>query len=65
VLTGDLNELLDITADDVWGYIWGSLIYSSVEAYKQLIGSRQVHPCYSWLWKASAQKKHKVFSGYF
>jgi hypothetical protein len=57
VLGGDLNDLLDTTADDVWSYIWGSPIYSSVKAYKHLIGSRQVHPCYSWLWKASAQKK--------
>jgi hypothetical protein len=61
VLVGDLNALLDITANDVWSYIWGSPIYSSVKAYKQLIGSKQVHPCYLWLWKASAQKKHKVF----
>jgi hypothetical protein len=61
VLAGDLNDMLDTDANDVWSYIWGSPIYSSVRAYKQLIGSRQVHPCYSWLWKASAENKHKVF----
>jgi hypothetical protein len=38
----------------------GSQIFSLVRAYRQLIGSRQVHPSYSWLWKASA-KKHKIF----
>jgi hypothetical protein len=32
-----------------------------MKAYTILIGPRQVHMCYSWLWKTSAQKKHKVF----
>jgi hypothetical protein len=27
--------------------------------------SRQVHPSFKWLWKASAQKKHRFSSGYF
>jgi hypothetical protein len=32
-----------------------------MKAYKMLIGTRQVHPYFGWLWKASSQKKHKVF----
>jgi hypothetical protein len=47
--------------DDVWTYNWGTTSYSLIKAYKHLMGSRQVHPCYAWLWEASAQKKHKVF----
>jgi hypothetical protein len=27
-----------------------------MKAYKMLICTRQVHPCFSWLWKASTQK---------
>jgi hypothetical protein len=47
--------------DDIWVYIWGSPFFSSVKAYNQLLGFRFVHPCHSWLWKATAQKKLKVF----
>jgi hypothetical protein len=31
------------------------------KAYKKLIGTWQVDVCFHWLWKCSAQKKHKVF----
>jgi hypothetical protein len=62
VLAQDLADLsLEHDQDDVWTYSWGSTIYWPIKAYKVLLGSRQVHPCFSWLWKASAQKKHKVF----
>lgn len=47
--------------DDVWFYSWGSAFYIPTKAYKQLIGTRQIHPSYNWLWKSSVQKKHKVF----
>jgi hypothetical protein len=53
-LASDLNDIHNMDADDVWSYIWGSPIFSSVKAYRQLIGPRQVHPFYSCLWKASA-----------
>jgi hypothetical protein len=32
-----------------------------MKAYKHLLGYRFVHPCFSLLWKSTAQKKHKVF----
>lgn len=47
--------------DDLWVYIWGTHHYSSVKAYKFLIGSRPVHPIYNWLWYSSCQLRHKVF----
>lgn len=37
------------------------LFFSSHKAYVQLIGTRQVHPAYSWLWKSCCQNKRKVF----
>jgi hypothetical protein len=48
---------LEQEQDDVWTYSWGSTTYMPMKAYKMLISTRQVHPCFSWLWKASAQKK--------
>ena len=30
-------------------------------AYKAIIGHRQVHSLFKWLWKAKCQMKHKVF----
>jgi site-specific recombinase XerC len=47
--------------NDIWSYCWGSPFYSSQKAYKILIGTHVVDLCYKWLWKAAAQKKHKVF----
>jgi hypothetical protein len=46
---------------DTWSYIWGNGKYTSAKAYKQLIGSQQIHPAFSWLWSSSCQLKHKVF----
>jgi hypothetical protein len=60
VLATEFEEIQFDEEKDVWSYSWGSPFYSSMKAYKLLIVSRQVHPCYSWLWKAAAQKKHKV-----
>jgi hypothetical protein len=60
-LATELDGIQFDDGNDVWSYSWGSPLYSSMRAYKLLIGPRQVHPCYSWLWKATAQKKHKVF----
>lgn len=58
-------ESVTISDDpDVWSCIWGSHLYSSSKAYMHLCGSAIVHPCYSWLWKASTQNKLKLSSGY-
>lgn len=46
---------------DRWSYIWGSSTFSSSRAYRHLIGHRQVHRCYSWLWCSACQHKRKVF----
>jgi hypothetical protein len=54
VLATELEGIQFDEDNDVWSYTWGSPFYSCMKAYKLLIGSRQVHPCYSWLWKASA-----------
>lgn len=45
----------------MWTYIWGSNVFSSRKAYKQLSGQANVHPVYKWIWKSSCQPKHKVF----
>jgi hypothetical protein len=62
VLAHDLADIsLEQEQDDVWTYSWGSTIYMPMKAYKVSIGPRQVHPCFSWLWTTSAQKKHEIF----
>jgi hypothetical protein len=54
-------QSLDIIEEtDLWKYIWGSAKYSSVKDYKQISGSQQTHPVYSWLWASSCQLKNKV-----
>jgi hypothetical protein len=45
---------------DRWKYIWGNENFSSAKAYKQLIGSQNVHPAFRWLWRSSCQHKHEV-----
>jgi hypothetical protein len=34
---------------DRWNYIWGNENYSSAKAYKQLLGSQNIHPAFHWL----------------
>ena len=46
---------------DVWRYIWGDSTFSPKQAYNQLMGTNEVHPIFSWIWKSSCQPKHKVF----
>ena len=48
---------------DTWSYIWGSLDFSSKKAYRHLIGHRQIHPSFHWLWKSSYQNKGNSFFG--
>ena len=52
-------EYLD--ALDTWSYVWGNEFYSSMKAYKVLIGHKKTPPHFSWIWKSSCQPKHKVF----
>ena len=46
---------------DTWSYIWGNEFYSSIKAYKVLIGHKQAPPHFNWVWNCSCQPKHKVF----
>ena len=46
---------------DTWSYIWGTEYYSSIKAYKVLIGHKQTPPHFNWIWQSSCQPKHKVF----
>jgi hypothetical protein len=63
-LASDLNDIQDSGADDVWSYIWGSPNFSSVKAYKQLIGSRQVHHDTLGFRKLQLRKNTKFSFGY-
>jgi hypothetical protein len=56
-----LENVAALNEADIWTYVWGSLLFSASKAYTHLIGHRAVHPAFNWLWKAAAQKKHKVF----
>ena len=51
-----LNEKLD-----TWSYMWGNNNFSVAKAYKILIGVKIVPAQFNWIWKCSAQPKHKVF----
>jgi hypothetical protein len=60
VLAQTLDGLETSVSDDIWSYRWGPS-FSPRRAYLHLIGSRQVHQAFKWLWKTSVQKRHKVF----
>lgn len=45
---------------DLWIYMWGTS-FSSIKAYNALLGWRQVHPIFNWLWQSSTQLKHEFF----
>lgn len=36
------------------------MFYAS-KAYKRLIGHREIHPIFKWIWSSKCQMKHKVF----
>jgi hypothetical protein len=46
---------------DSWAYSWGNALFSATKVYKLLVGHRQVHPVFNWLWRSRCQLKHKVF----
>jgi hypothetical protein len=57
-----LLENIELTSrPDTWAYIWGNSNFSSAKAYKKLIGHRQVHPAFHWIWRSKCQMKHKIF----
>lgn len=39
----------------------GSAVFASSKAYSNLIGTRQVHSAYKWLWKSNCQPERKIF----
>jgi len=63
-----LNELAQLLVNlpnsdepDCRTYIWGTAFYSASKAYVHLIGHRNLHPAFRWMWKLACQNKHKVF----
>jgi hypothetical protein len=60
VFAQTLDDIDLSDSPDIWSYRWGHS-FSPKRAYLHLVGPRQVHPAYQWLWKSSVQKKHKVF----
>ena len=62
--TSLLDSLHLLEDNDMWSYIWNSPTFSSQKAYAHLIGNREVHPAYSWLWKSCSQNKRKVLDDY-
>jgi hypothetical protein len=53
------RELLH--GNDQWKYSWGNFGFSTSKAYKLLIGERNTHPAFHWIWNSKCQMKHKVF----
>jgi hypothetical protein len=53
------KELFD--GNDRWKYSWGNSGFSTSKAYKLLIGERNTHPTFHWIWNSKCQMKHKVF----
>jgi hypothetical protein len=61
ILQSLLDNLVSTPNPDIWTYIWGNSSFSASKAYKKLIGHRQVHPAFHWIWRSKCQMKHKVF----
>jgi hypothetical protein len=61
ILSDTLQNLQLNDTFDQWSYLWGSSLFSSSRAYRSLIGHRQVHRVFKWLWKSSCQNKRKFF----
>jgi len=47
LLISELEDIHLTQSKDTWGYIWGSSIFASSKAYKQLLGSIPVPPIYN------------------
>jgi len=61
LLTSVLQGLQLHHSNATWSYIWGSSSFSSHRAYKYLIGYRQIHLAFKWLWRSSCQNKRNFF----
>ncbi|CAO2177232.1 unnamed protein product [Urochloa humidicola] len=61
LLEHNISQVQRLGEKDQWKYQWGNSNFTSHKAYKVIIGSRQVHPLFLWLWKSKCQMKHKVF----
>lgn len=61
MVCGLIQNLPHTGGNDQWSYLWGSNQFSASKAYKSIIGQRNVHPAFSWIWKSKCQMKHKVF----
>jgi hypothetical protein len=48
-------------APDTWTYLWNSNMFSSQKIYTHLMGTKQTHRAFHWLWKYCSQNKRKVF----
>ena len=63
-----LNEKLDslqlTTSHDTWNYIWGSPLYSSSKAYKQLTGQASVPRLINGFGRIAVNTNTKSFFGY-
>jgi hypothetical protein len=58
LLLHSLAEDLHLSeALDQWSYIWGNNRFSAARAYKVLIGHRQVHLAFHWIWNSKCQMK--------
>jgi hypothetical protein len=60
VFAQTLDDIDLSDSPNIWSYRWGHS-FSPKRAYLHLVGPRQVHQAYKWLWKSSVQKRHKVF----
>jgi hypothetical protein len=60
----DIQNIMDnlqvVDGSDLWLYTWGSALFSTSKTYKSLIGHKDIHPIYKWLWKSKCLMKHKV-----
>jgi hypothetical protein len=52
-LMGSLEEWnREPNSNDCWTYIWGSVIYTSKQAYDNLMGNALPSRPFQWLWKS-------------
>jgi hypothetical protein len=51
-LMDSLDEWNREANEDTWTYIWGSGIFTSKQAYDQIIGHNQVPALFQWIWKS-------------
>lgn len=50
-----------VPEDNVWGFRWGTSVFSSSRIYRVLVGHLEADPAFNWPWKSYCQPKRKVF----